>query len=146
MSTFRIAVNSAPIKMAVSAAQSPAGGGTTLTSYATQIETLDDYPLTFPPATHTHAQLHDAATVSGNGISITGQEISLSIGTTAGTVAAGDDSRVVGALQAADIALMVESDPTGITGADAITNIISLTEAEYTAATKNASTLYIITA
>jgi hypothetical protein len=38
------------------------------------------------------------------------------------------------------------SDPTGIAGADAITNIVSLTEAEYTAATKNASTLYIITA
>jgi hypothetical protein len=119
MSTLRISVNSAPIKMAVSAAQGPdsGGGGTTLTSYATQIETLADYPLTFPPATHTHAQLHDAATVSGNGISISGQEISLSIGTTAGTIAAGDDSRIVGALQAADIAGKANIDAETHTGA-----------------------------
>lgn len=41
-------------------------------------------------ADHTHAQLHDAATVSGNGISITGQQISLSIGTGATQVASGD--------------------------------------------------------
>jgi len=45
-----------------------------------------------------------------------------------------------------DISLMVESDITGISGADTITNMVSLTEAEYTAATKNATTLYIITA
>jgi hypothetical protein len=38
------------------------------------------------------------------------------------------------------------SDPTGITGADAITNLMSLTQAEYNAiASPNASTLYIIT-
>jgi hypothetical protein len=42
---------------------------------------------------HGHAQLHDAATVSGNGISLSGQQISLSIGTGATQVAAGDDSR-----------------------------------------------------
>ena len=51
------------------------------------------------PSDHTHAQLHSAATVTGNGISIIGQQISLSIGTTAGTVAAGDDSRITGAAQ-----------------------------------------------
>lgn len=39
----------------------------------------------------------------------------------------------------------VETNTTGITGADAVTNIVSLTTAEYTAATKDASTLYIIT-
>lgn len=39
----------------------------------------------------------------------------------------------------------IESDPTGITGADQITNIVSLTQAEYDAITPNASTLYIIT-
>jgi len=45
-----------------------------------------------------------------------------------------------------DISLMVESDVTGVTGADAITNIISLTQAEYDAiVTPDAATLYIIT-
>jgi lipopolysaccharide export system protein LptA len=39
---------------------------------------------------HTHAQLHDAATVSGNGISIDGQQISLDIGTGAAQVASGN--------------------------------------------------------
>lgn len=48
------------------------------------------------------------------------------------------------ATQPADIANMVESDPTGVTGADAITNIMSLTQAEYDAITPNASTLYVI--
>lgn len=41
-------------------------------------------------------------------------------------------------------AAYVPSDPTGVTGADAITNIISLTQAEYDAITPNASTLYVI--
>ena len=40
----------------------------------------------------------------------------------------------------------VGSDPTGVTGADAITNIMSLTQSEYDAiGAPNASTLYIIT-
>jgi len=40
----------------------------------------------------------------------------------------------------------VLSEPTGITGADAVTNIISLTQAEYDAiATPSATTLYVIT-
>ena len=38
----------------------------------------------------------------------------------------------------------VQSNTTGITGADAITNIVSLTQAEYDGITPNASTLYII--
>lgn len=38
-----------------------------------------------------------------------------------------------------------ESDPTGVTGADAITNMMSLTQAEYDAITPNATTFYIIT-
>lgn len=38
------------------------------------------------------------------------------------------------------------SDPTGVTGADQITNMMSLTQAEYDAiGTPNASTLYVIT-
>jgi hypothetical protein len=41
-------------------------------------------------------------------------------------------------------AAYVPSDPTGVTGADAITNVISLTQAEYDAITPNASTLYVI--
>ena len=49
------------------------------------------------------------------------------------------------ATQPADIALMVESDVTGVTGADAITNIISLTQAEYDAITPDAATVYLIT-
>ena len=49
------------------------------------------------------------------------------------------------ATQPSDIALMVESDVTGAIGADAVTNIISLTQAEYDAITPDASTLYLIT-
>ena len=38
------------------------------------------------------------------------------------------------------------TDPSGITGADKITNIVSLTQAEYDAiGTPDASTLYVIT-
>jgi hypothetical protein len=44
------------------------------------------------------------------------------------------------------IAADIKSNPTGVTGADAISNIISLTQAEYDAiATPDAATLYIIT-
>jgi len=39
----------------------------------------------------------------------------------------------------------VQSDPTGVSGADQVTNVVSLTAAEYAAATKQASTLYLIT-
>ena len=39
---------------------------------------------------------------------------------------------------------LVESDTTGITGADQITNIVSLTQAEYDALTPDAATLYVI--
>lgn len=46
-----------------------------------------------------------------------------------------------------DLSGYVESDPTGVTGADQITNMMSLTQAEYDAiGTPNASTLYVITA
>ena len=50
------------------------------------------------------------------------------------------------ATQPADIALMVESDITGVTGADAVTNIMSLTQAEYDdIGTPSSTTFYIIT-
>jgi len=40
----------------------------------------------------------------------------------------------------------VLSDPTGVTGANAVTNIISLTQSEYEAiGTPNAATIYAIT-
>ena len=50
------------------------------------------------------------------------------------------------ATQPGDIALMVESDVTGVTGADAVSNIMSLTQTEYDAIiTPDASTIYVIT-
>ena len=40
----------------------------------------------------------------------------------------------------------VQSDPTGVTGADAVTNMMSLTQAEYDAiGSPSATTLYLIT-
>jgi len=46
----------------------------------------------------------------------------------------------------ADAGPYIVSDPTGVTGADAVTNIISLTQAEYDAiGSPSASTFYIIT-
>jgi hypothetical protein len=132
---YTISVGAAPITMTVTAAQGPDSGGgggaatwgtitgtlssqtdlqnvlntkqASLTNYS-EIVDLTDYPTTFPPT----------------------------IGSGANQAVAGNDARVVNAVQ---------SVVTGITGADAITNIVSLTEAEYTAATKNASTLYVVT-
>ena len=48
------------------------------------------------------------------------------------------------AVQPATIAKMLVSDTTGITGADAITNMVSLTQAEYDALTPDADTLYVV--
>lgn len=46
----------------------------------------------------------------------------------------------------ADVQPVVLTDPTGISGADAVTNIVSLTQVEYDAiGAPNASTLYVIT-
>ena len=73
-------------------------------------------------ANSTDAQLRDRATHTGT------QAIS-----------------TVSGLQTA-LDLKVDSNTTGIAGADAILNIVSLTTAEYTAiSTPNASTIYIIT-
>jgi hypothetical protein len=49
-------------------------------------------PETVAVGNHGHAQLHDAATVAGNGISINGQQISLSIGTGSTQIASGNHS------------------------------------------------------
>ena len=45
-----------------------------------------------------------------------------------------------------DLSDYVDSDPTGVTGADIVTNMMSLTQAEYDAiGSPDASTFYIIT-
>ena len=86
-------------------------------------------------ATHTGTQ--DVATITGLGTAAT------TAATAYATAAEGTLAST--ATQPADIALMVESDVTGVTGADAVTNIISLTQAEYDGITPNSSTLYAIT-
>lgn len=48
-------------------------------------------------------------------------------------------------VEGANNAPVLSSDVTGVTGADAITNIISLTQAEYDVITPNSTTLYVIT-
>jgi hypothetical protein len=54
-----------------------------------------------------------------------------------------DVTRIRSALDEIDASIVV-SDVTGIAGADRITNIVSLTQAEYNAITPNASTFYVI--
>lgn len=55
------------------------------------------------------------------------------------------NNELMTAVQPGDIDLMVESDITGITGADAITNIVSLTQAEYDAiVSPDSDTLYVV--
>jgi hypothetical protein len=71
------------------------------------------------------------------------------LGTAAATAAADYATAAQGALadtavQPAAIAKMVVSDTTGITGADAIANVVSLTQAEYDALTPDADTLYVV--
>ena len=43
-----------------------------------------------------------------------------------------------------DLTVKVSSDPTGVTGADQITNMMSLTQAEYDAITPDSDTFYVI--
>jgi len=101
----------------------------------------------------------EGAFVNGDKTKLDGIEVGADVTDTANVTAAGAlmDSEVtnLAAVKAfdptdyatpSDISLMVESDVTGVTGADAITNIISLTQAEYDAiVTPDAATLYIIT-
>lgn len=49
MSDINILVDAAPIAISISAAQGPASGGAALESYVDDIESLADYPATFPP-------------------------------------------------------------------------------------------------
>ncbi len=64
-----------------------------------------------------------------------------------GTIAATNVQAAIEELDSevsAQMALAIPSDTTGITGADAITNIVSLTAAEYAAITPSSTTLYVI--
>ena len=75
---------------------------------------------------------------SGNYDDLTGKP-------TLGTAAAAATGDFATAAQGAKADTSVQSVITGITGADAITNTVSLTAAEYAAiGTKSATTLYII--
>ncbi len=118
--------------------------------------------------------LDDAALLAAlQNISGIGDALGKSTGTTAGTLAAGDDSRLSntrtptdGSVTTAKIAnanvttekledsavtdaklaaVRVKTDTTGITGADSILNMVSLTQAEYDAIGAPVSTtLYVI--
>ncbi len=106
-------------------------------------------------AANTATQPGDLATVA-----TTGDYADLTNKPTLGTAAATDSTDYATAAQGtlADSALQpgdnvsdltndaayVPSNPTGVTGADAITNIMSLTQAEYDLITPNASTFYVI--
>jgi hypothetical protein len=80
---------------------------------------------------------YDAATRVVSSSTGTDATIALVSSTTAGLASAEDKQKI-------DIAVV--SNTTGITGADAVTNIVSLTQAEYDAiVSPNASTLYVIT-
>lgn len=57
---------------------------------------------------------------------------------------AADISKLSGIASGAEVNT-IDSDPTGVTGADQVTNVMSLTQSEFDAITPNASTFYIIT-
>ena len=67
--------------------------------------------------------------------------------TNLGSQGTGDELFTAASPAAARTTLLVPaSDPAGVTGADAVSNIISLTQAEYDAiGTKSATTLYVVT-
>jgi hypothetical protein len=118
-------------------------------------------------SSHSHGNLtSDGKIGSTSGLPVitttSGAVTTGSFGTSSGTFCQGNDSRLSDsrtptahktshstggsdAIAPSDIGA-VASNTTGITGADAITNIVSLTQAEYDAiSTKSATTLYIIT-
>ena len=78
-------------------------------------------------------------------VATTGAYADLSGKPTLGTAAATASTAYATAAQGAKADTSVQSVISGITGADAITNAVSLTAAEYAAiGTKSATTLYII--
>jgi hypothetical protein len=109
---------------------------------------MADYNSTFTGAqidagitkANTAVQSADLATVA-----TTGDYADLSGKPTLGTAAATDATDYATAAQGALADSAIQSDTTGITGADAITNIVSLTQAEYDAiGTPSAATLYVV--
>ena len=70
----------------------------------------------------------------------------LGVETDTGLFKIGDNSTAWTSLDYANPSATIGSDPTGITGADQVTNVVSLTQAEYDAiVTPDAATLYVIT-
>lgn len=96
-----------------------------------------------------------AAATHGHAISdVTGLQNELNGKQAAGSYAAASHSHAISDVTGLQTALdgkqasgsYITSDTTGISGADSITNIVSLTQAEYDAlGSKSASTLYVIT-
>lgn len=86
-----------------------------------------------------------AATTSSLGGVIVGTGLSVSSGTVSAAVTSVAGRTGAVTLTSADVSGVIPSTTTGITGAAAITNIVSLTAAQYAAlGTKNSSTLYIV--
>lgn len=86
--------------------------------------------------------LGSIATQASGSVTITGGSIS---GITDLAVADGGTGASTASAARTNLAA-VGTDPTGITGADAITNVVSLTQAEYDAiGSPDAATLYVIT-
>jgi hypothetical protein len=141
MADFNSAFTGAQIDAAIGAAQTATQPGDLATVATTgdyddlanlptlfdgSYNSLSDVPSSFTPSAHTHV-LADI--------------------TDAGTAAAANTGDFATAAQGDLADSAVQSDPTGVTGADAITNIISLTQAEYDAiGTPDAATLYVVTA
>lgn len=148
------------------------GGGTTLTNYS-QIADLTGYPTSFPPTIGTGATqavagndarltdvrtptAHKSTHATGGSDALAPSDIgaipatggTMTNGTIAGTLTINSTSYTFGPGAAAamrDALDVPASDPTGITVADAITNIVSLTAAGYAAITPDSTTLYIVT-
>jgi antitoxin (DNA-binding transcriptional repressor) of toxin-antitoxin stability system len=86
-----------------------------------------------------------AATTSTAGAVIVGTGLAVSSGTISASVTSVAGRTGAVTLSASDVSGVVPSSTTGITGAAAITNLVSLTAAQYAAlGTKNSSTVYIV--
>jgi hypothetical protein len=125
--------------VATSGAYADLSGAPTLGTAAAA--SVDDF------ATAAQGALADSAVQPGAlaTVATTGAYADLSGKPTLGTAAATDATDYATAAQGALADSAIQSDTTGITGADAITNIVSLTQAEYDAiGMPDAATLYVI--
>lgn len=82
--------------------------------------------------------------IQNSGVLIDDSDNITGVGTVDGRDIVTDGTKLDGIESGAEVNT-INSNPTGITGADQITNIVSMTQAEYDAITPNASTVYIIT-